>query len=87
MPFAAVPALEQRGLVFIDSDEIDEILDSEVGEGHHAVLADPVDPSHRLRFPVRWRRRISSPRLRRYLGDPVGRRDVVDLVDMHDQAA
>jgi hypothetical protein len=44
--FVAVPALEQRGVFFMDFDEIDEVLDSEVGEGHHAVLADAVDPYH-----------------------------------------
>ena len=30
----------------MDFDEIDEILDFEVGEGHSAVIADPVDPYH-----------------------------------------
>lgn len=42
--FVAVAALEQRGVVLMDFDEIDEIVDSEVGEGQHAIVADPVDP-------------------------------------------
>ena len=28
----------------MDFDEIDEIVDSEVCEGQHAIVADPVDP-------------------------------------------
>jgi hypothetical protein len=35
----------------------------------------------------RWRRRIASPRFAEIAGNAIDRRDVVDLVDMHDQAA
>jgi len=48
VPICRCPALEQRGVFFIDFDEIDEVLDFEVGEGHHAVLVDPVTISRRL---------------------------------------
>src|SRR5271154_6021007 len=39
-------AREERRIVFIDFDEFDEVLDSEVGERQHAIVAKPVDPYH-----------------------------------------
>jgi hypothetical protein len=59
----------------------------EVGD-QRGVFVEPVDsyPRH-LRRPFRWRRRTASRRFRRILGDAVDRCDVVDLVDLHDQAA
>lgn len=72
---AAIPSREQRGILFIHFDEIDEGLDSEVREGHHAVLADAIDLYHAV-FDIH------------FVGDVVKPgRDVVDLVDMHGQAA
>ena len=32
----------------MDFDEFDEVLDSEVGERHHAIVAHPKDPYHAL---------------------------------------
>jgi hypothetical protein len=46
--FVAVPTLEQHGVVFMEIDEIDEIFDSEVGEGHHAFVANPVGLYHAI---------------------------------------
>jgi len=82
--FLAFAAFEQRGVVFVDFDEVDEVLDSEVGEGHHAVVADAIDPYHAV-FDIHFVGDIGEPALvfSEVLGDPVDGRDVVDLVDMH----
>jgi hypothetical protein len=57
----------------MDIDEIDDILDSEVGEGHRAVVADPVDLLSRQ--PAR--RRTSSSCGRR-IGESHGMGNVGD---------
>jgi hypothetical protein len=41
-----MPALEQRGIVFVHFDEIDQVFDSEVGERDYAVISEAVDPNH-----------------------------------------
>jgi hypothetical protein len=35
---------EQRWIVFVHLDELDQVLDAEVGERQDAVFSDPVDP-------------------------------------------
>lgn len=40
------PALDLRGVASMDLDENNEIIGSEVGERHHAVVAHPVDPDN-----------------------------------------
>src|SRR5580704_18691712 len=43
--FGAVRSrLEQRGIVFVDFDELDQALNSEVGERQDAVFAYSIDP-------------------------------------------
>ncbi|KRQ88653.1 hypothetical protein CQ10_38055 [Bradyrhizobium valentinum] len=38
------PALEPSRIFFVHPDELDQIFDSEVGEGHDAVFAGAIDP-------------------------------------------
>ena len=33
--------LQEHRIVFVHFDQLDEVLDSEVGERHHAILAEP----------------------------------------------
>ena len=59
-------------------DEIDEVLDSEVGERHDAVFADAVDPDHAV-FGFHFVGDVEEPVLvfAEILGDAVDRRDVM----------
>lgn len=33
-------------IVFVEFDEIDEVFDAEVGEGHLAIFVGAIDPDH-----------------------------------------
>ena len=72
----------------MDFDEIDEVVDSKVGERHHAVVADSVDPDHAV-FDVHFVGDVEQPVFvfAEIFGDAAERRDVMDLVDVHGQAA
>jgi hypothetical protein len=84
----AVAPLEQREVFFVHFDEIDQVLDSKIGERHNAVLADPADPDHAV-LDFHLHGDVEEPILivAKILGDAVDRRDVMDLVGVHDQAA
>ncbi len=45
-PAKAAESLFEQCAFFVHFDEINEVLDSEVRDGHHAVFADAVDPYH-----------------------------------------
>jgi hypothetical protein len=87
--FGAVPSqLKQRGVVFMDFDELDQALNSEVGECHDAVFADPIDPYQAvLGFHVGCDVVEPVLALAEFPGDEVDRLNVRDLVDVHGQAA
>jgi hypothetical protein len=46
VPIFAVASLWQRELVLIDLDQIDTILNSDVGEGHRSFVASRGNPYH-----------------------------------------
>jgi hypothetical protein len=72
----------------MDFDEIDESLDSEVGEGHRAVVADPVDPYHAV-FDVHFVGDVEPPfsdRSWRYGARTRARRSIA-APRMHDDRA
>jgi hypothetical protein len=67
-----------------DLDQIDEAFDGEVGEGHDALVVEPLDPDHavlRLHFEGDVEEPIDV--FAEFLGDPVYGPDVGDLVDVH----
>ena len=39
----AILALQERRILFVDLDQFDQVPDTELGDRHHAVVADPVD--------------------------------------------
>ena len=72
----------------MDFDEIDQVLNSEVGECHDAVIADAIDPYQAvLGFHLRCDVEEPVLALAEFLGDEVDRLDVRDLVDVRGQAA
>ena len=46
--FLPVLTLEQGGIVFVHFDQLDEVLDAEVGERHDALIARAVDPDQAI---------------------------------------
>ncbi len=74
--------------LFVDIDQLDEVFDSEVGEGHDAVVAEAKDADHAV-FCVHCIGDLIKPfdAFAELLGDAVDGRDVIDLVDVHGQAA
>ena len=72
----------------MDCDEFAEIFDTEVGEGHDAIIAEIVDPNQAV-FGFHLHGDLPMPLLVRsqLFGDAVNREDMVDLVDLHGQAA
>ena len=83
-----MPALEKRGIVFVHFDQLDEVLDAEVGERHDAVFSDPVDPDDPI-LDFHFIGDVRQPvfAFAEVLGDAMDGGDVMDLVDVHDQAA
>ena len=83
-----MPALEKRGIVFVHFDQLDEVLDAEVGERHDAVFSDPVDPDDPI-LDFHFIGDVCQPVFvfAKVLGDAMDGGDVMDLVDVHDQAA
>ena len=74
--------------MFMDLDELDQALNSEVGERHDAVFADPVDPYQAvLGFHLGCDVVEPILALAELLRDEVDRLDGRDLVDVHGQAA
>ena len=69
-------------------DKILEILDTEVGERHDAVIADAVDPDDAV-LDLHFGGNIPQPIFvfAKFGGDTTDRGDVMDLVDVHGQAA
>ena len=82
--FVGAPTLEQRRVGFMGFDEIDEVVDSEVGEGQNAVIAEPVDPYDAV-LCVHLVGDVVQPvfAFAEILGDAVDRCDARDLVDVH----
>ena len=72
----------------MDFDEIDEVFDSEVGERHHAVVGIRIDPDDAV-FDVHLIGDIEQPgfAFAEIPGNAIDRRDMMNLVDVHDQAA
>ena len=72
----------------MDFDELDQVLDSKVGERHHTLVVGAVYPDDPV-FGVHLVGDVKEPVLvlAEILGDAADRRDAMDLVDVHDQAA
>jgi hypothetical protein len=86
--FLPVPTVEQGGIVFIHLDQLDEVFDAEVGERHDAVFSDPVDPDNPI-LDFHFIGDVRQPvfAFAEILGDAMDGGDMMDLVDVHDQAA
>ena len=69
-------------------DELDQVLDAEVGERQDAVFSDPVDPNDAI-LDLHFIGDVRQPVFvfAEILGDAIDGDDVMDLVDVHDQAA
>ena len=69
-------------------DELDQVLDAEVGERQDAVFSDPVDPDDTI-LDFHFICDVMQPVLilTEVFGDASYGGDVMDLVDVHDQAA
>jgi hypothetical protein len=69
-------------------DELDQILDSKVGERHDAIFANTLDPDNAI-LDFHFIGNVVQPVLvfTQVLGDASDGRDVMDLIDVHDQAA
>ena len=69
-------------------DELDQVLDAEVGERQDAVFSDPVDPNDAI-LDFHFIGDVRQPVFvfAEILGDAIDGDDVMDLVDVHDQAA
>ena len=80
--------LQEHRIVFVDFDQLREGLDSEVGERHHDILAEPSDPDQAI-LGVHFTGYVEQPvlALAEIRRDAVDSRDVRDFVDVHDQAA
>ena len=72
----------------MDFDEIDQVFDAEVGEGHLAIFVGAIDPDHAV-LDIHFHGDVEQPVLVfvEFLGDTAYRFDVVDFVDMPGQAA
>ena len=70
------------------SNEILEVLDAEVGKGEDAVFTDAVDPDASV-LDLHFVGNVKHPIfvLAEFPGDAIDRRDVMDLVNVHGQAA
>ena len=81
-------APEQRRVVFVHLDEIDETLDAEVGESQDAVFADTVDLDDSA-LGLHFCGDIEQPIFvfAKLLGDEIERLDAGYLVGVHGQAA
>jgi len=79
---------EEFGTFFVDLDELDQILDPEVSEGHEAVFADAIDPDDTV-LDFHFVGDVLQPVLvfAELLGDAIDCGDVMDLVDVHGHAA
>jgi len=86
--FAGAPALDDGWVVLMYLNKVDQVLDSEVGERHHAVVGIPVDPDDPV-FDVHLAGDVEQPvfAFAEILGDATDRRHVMNLVDVHGQAA
>ena len=42
--FGSIPTLEQRWIVLVHLDELDQALNSEIGERQDPVFSDAIDP-------------------------------------------
>jgi hypothetical protein len=86
--FLIVPALQDCGVLLVHFDEVDQGLDSEVGERHRAVVVVPVHPDDSI-FDVHLVSDVKEPvhALAKFLRDTVDRFDVMNLVNVHYQAA
>jgi Transposase len=86
--FAGVPAFDDGGVVFMYFNKVDQVFDSEVGECHHAIFGIPINPDDAI-FDVHFVSDIEQPgfAFAEIPGDATNRRDVMNLVDVHDQAA
>ena len=79
---------EKGGIAFVHFDQLDEVLDAEVGERHDAVFSDPLDPDHPI-LDFHFIGDVRQPvfAFAEVLGDTMDGGDMMDLVDVHDQAA
>ena len=69
-------------------DKFDQVLDAVVGEGHHIVVAEPVNPNDAI-FGIHSDADIMEPSdaFAEVFGDAVDCTDMVDLIDVHGYAA
>ena len=83
-----MPTFEQRGIVFVHLDELDQVLDAEVGERHDAVFSNAIDPDAAV-LGVHFAGDVGQPVFvfAEVLGDEIDGGDVMELVDVHGQAA
>jgi hypothetical protein len=74
--------------VSIRRDELDQVLDAEVGEGQDAVFSDPIDQNDAI-LDLHFIGDVRQPVFvfAEILGDAIDGDDVMDLVDVHDQTA
>jgi hypothetical protein len=81
-------AFEQAGVGFVHADEFLKVLDAEVGKRHDAVVADAVDPDASV-LGFHFSGNFPEPIfvIAEFFGDAVDSGDVMDLVDVHGQAA
>src|SRR5258705_10142999 len=75
-------------MIFVDLDELDQVLDSEVGERQGGIFSDSINPDDTV-LDVHLIGDIAQPAFvfAEVLGHAIDRRDVMDLVDVHGQAA
>jgi hypothetical protein len=72
----------------VDLDEFDESFDAEVGECENAVVSDAIDPDDAV-LGIHFESDVVNEvdTLTEAFGDALDGRDVIDLVDVHAQAA
>ena len=86
--FGSIPTLEQRWIVLVHLDELDQALNSEVGERQDPVFSDAIDPDD-IVFDFHFIGDVPQPILvfSEIPGDLGDGRDVMDLVDVGGHAA
>src|SRR6476660_1791375 len=86
--FGSIPTLEQRWIVLVHLDELDQALNSEVGERQDPVFSDAIDPDDTV-LDFHFIGDVPPPILVFFEipGDLGDRRDMMDLVDVGGHAA
>ncbi len=83
-----LPAFEPSRILFVDADELDQVFDSEVGEGLVASFSGAIDPDDAV-LDLHLTGDVSQPVFvfAEVLGDTGDGFDVMDLVDVYSRVA